>query len=202
LSWFSWRRGLLLALILVVVAVGVLVAVEVVSSRGVVHRGVLVWGESAAGKDVAALNEQLARHATAKLDGTIVVKGENASYALVPVNAGFQLDGDQTVSLALGEGRKGSVWQRLFARVRPWGHREEVDPVFTVDATAWQSAADEVELTFERLPQDARLSLDGENTRVIPGSDGATLDRDALKASVLDALRTGVAEIEIGRAHV
>jgi vancomycin resistance protein YoaR len=197
LSWLSWRRGLLLALVLVVAAAGVLVAVDVVSSRGVVHRGVLVWGESAAGADAAALNEQLARRGASELQRAIAVKGAAASYLLVPANAGVQLNKEETVRLALARGREGSVWQHVLDRVRLWRHREEVDPVFTVDEASWQSAADELELTFEKLPQDARLSLDGEKTKVVPGSDGASLDRDALKALVLEALRTGATEMAV-----
>jgi vancomycin resistance protein YoaR len=196
-SWLTWRRGLLVGLGAVVVAVGLLVAGDYLWWRGEVHGGVVLWGSPVGGMDADALAGRLREESETKLQRPVRLTAQGVTTELVPAAAGVSVDVGRTVAAALAVGRAGSFWHGLQDRASLWVRPEYVEPVLAVDDAAWQVVTDDVALAIERLPRDARLTLTADHPEVVPSQDGLALDREALRAALVSAVAEDATEISL-----
>lgn len=180
------RRLLFGILLLVVVAAAGPLSYDLLAFRGEVHPGVRSWGVDLGGLQPAAAREALEAAAAQALARPLQVSAGDVSVSLVPSSAGVTLDATETVRLAEAAGDSGGWWGKAIRRGRLWWSGESVRPALLVsDRAAWNRAADEVALAFERLPRDARLVISGDALNVVAGRDGVVVDRTALEAAVL-----------------
>jgi vancomycin resistance protein YoaR len=99
------------------------------------------------------------------------------------------LDATETVRRAEAAGDGDNWWGGATRRGRLWWSGDAVQPAVVVsDRAAWDRAADEVGLAFERLPRDAHLIISAGALDVVAGDDGVVVDRTALEAAVLAAV--------------
>ena len=180
----SWRPSKVQA-IAAAIAVGVvalvgLVAVVGVLSGPVVPRGTTVNGVDIGGlgRDaaVAKVRDEVSRPAAEPLEF------ENGDEVLIvkPRQAGVWVNAEDTVEPLLG-----TSWNPI---ERFFGDGDEVPPVIVVeeDKLALQMGA------FERLvdttSRDPQLSVSGTNVSYVPGQQGRTVDREATRTLIIEAI--------------
>lgn len=183
------RRLLFGVLLLFVVAgVGVL-SYDLVAFRGKVHPGVRSWGVDLGGLEPVAARGALEAVASRALTRPLQVSAADVTVTLIPSSAGVTLDATETVRRAEAAADNGEWWGDAARRVRLWWSGAAVQPAIIVsDRAAWDRAADDVALAFERLPHEARLILTDDGLKVVAGDDGVVVDRKALEAGLLAAV--------------
>lgn len=193
----SHRVVVTVAVLLVVFGGVVAAAVAAAGDAGTVSPGVTVRDIDLGGLDPTAAEETLGRESGAWAEATLLLQGDGHEMELTPREVGIEVNVEATVRGALEVGASdsavGGVWERLTARLH--GHRVPVVP--RVDEARFVSGTDEVALVFERLVKNGRLVFDGGRPKAVAAEVGLILERDALRAVVLQAVLDGTSAVEV-----
>ena len=183
------RRLLFGILLLLVATAAGLLSYDVLAFRGKLHPGVHSWGVDVGGLEPRVAQEALEVAAARALARPLRVSAGDVTVPLIPASAGVTFDAAETLRRAEAAGDGDEWWGDATRRVRLWRSQDAVQPALTVsDRAAWDRAADDVALAFERLPRDARLILTDGGLKVVAADDGVVVDRRALETAVLAAV--------------
>jgi vancomycin resistance protein YoaR len=174
-------------LVVVLVAVGVLVALWLVdtnASRGQVGRKVTLGGRSVAGMEPAALRTAVSDLARRYREATVAVNAEGGGFEATASELGLSVVEDRTTTDALAVGRRGFVLSRLWSWARGFVVERPAPVAMTVDEGAM------ARIVTERDPQrtaPVEPTLAVKDDKVVPqaGRPG----RGISPPSVLSALR-------------
>jgi vancomycin resistance protein YoaR len=193
----SRRVVVTVAVLLVVVGVAVAAAVAAAGDTGTVSPGVTVRDVDLGGLDPAEAAEALGRESGAWAEATLLLRADSHAMELTPREMGIEVDVQATVRAALEVGASdsavGRVWKRLTAR----RHGRRVPVVLRVDDARWLSGTDGIALGFERLVKNGRLLFDTGRPKAVAAEVGLILERDALRALVLQAVLNGANTVEV-----
>ncbi len=179
------------------VALLVLVAGSALFARAYMVRDAVLPGVSVAGVDIGGLSHADARaklqaELGPRLAGPVRVSVGDKELVIRPGKA-LALDLRATEQRAFQAGRE-SVFSRLGALVAPFAYAHEVEPVLEpLPAERRKLSTRLRELTAR--PANARLSMDGEQVVVRPGTAGSAADVDPLLASVEAAGLAGAGSV-------
>lgn len=193
------RRPLVVAVVALVVLLGGAAAGAIAAAGGAdtISPGVSVRGIDLGGLDPAAAETLLADESGAWLERALRLRGDGREMEVTPRALGVEVDVEATVRAAVDVGGTGSgvsgLWERLTARVRG----RSIPLAVRVDEVRWVSGTDEVALYFERLVKNARLLFDGGRPKAVAAEAGVVLDREALRALVLQALLEGTDAVDV-----
>ena len=183
------RRPLLLGLLglvlLVVAALGALVAVQQDEALPGVRVGVVDVGGLGEDDLRGALQERLAP----TYDRPLVVRAAGVAREVVPAEVGARLDLDATADRALDAGHRDPL-ARLASLV---GRERGVDPVAALDDAALAARVEALAAEVAAAPDPGRLEVDPASLAVteVPPTPGRALEVDAATALLADALRGG-----------
>lgn len=183
------RRLLFGVLLLFVITAAGVLSYDVLAFRGKVHPGVRSWGVDLGGMGPRAARESLEVVAADALARPLRVSSGDVTVPLIPSSAGVTFNAEETLRRAEAAAEGDEWWGDAVRHARLWWSHDTVAPALTVsDRAAWDRAADEVALAFERLPRDARLILTDDGLKVVAADGGVVVDRMALEAAVLSAV--------------
>lgn len=190
------RRRVLIGIIVCLAVVAGGVGVDLLLYQGKIHRGVTVWGMNLGGQSESAARAALSAAAEERLARPVsVLAADETVVTLVPSEAGVTARVDEAVLRAATCGRQGNVFARLWERLRLWLDTVEVEVEIDVDGAPFERAADEIAVRVERMPRDASLLVVDGEPKVVAGEEGITLDREALRAALKEALKVGADRI-------
>ncbi|MHB8868433.1 MAG: VanW family protein [Thermoleophilia bacterium] len=172
-------------------------ALAAAGGAGTVSPGVTVRDIYLGGLDAEAAEEVLASAGPRWTQVPLRLRADGREMEMAPSALGVQVDVRATVNAALDVGGSDSavrgLWERLAARVRG----RTVPVSLRVDEARWVSGTDEVVLNFERLVKNGRLLFDGGRPKAVAAETGVIVDREALRARLLQAVLEGRAAVDV-----
>ena len=163
------------------------VAVQIVE-HGKVGQGVHVAGVDLQGQTLDQATRTLARGLAPRVETATLQTGTGAPLKVPLVDLGMSLDARATARDALAQGR-----HRLPGGVVVWlpGGSGVVAPVLVVRASAFSAGLARIRAAVDTAPRDAHLTLEGGSVKVVPSSDGRTVDALALARVIRAAVAAG-----------
>jgi len=107
-------------------------------------------------------------------------------YSVSPDEIGFKYDWVETVERAYAVGRTGGLWTTTVDKVRAWRHRIRLKPAFVYSEERLEERITEIARAVGVLEVEARFELVGRSLVITPSRDGRELDREEMRASVLE----------------
>lgn len=163
------RRGLLIAGAVVLV-LGVLYGLDLALSAGMVPRGVTVAGEDIGGLTPAAAEQRVRGTVEPRTTRPVEVAAGDITSRIDPRAAGLSVDWAATIR------RAGTQPLNPFTRLRSFFTRREVGVVSVADATAVDSALQQLAPVVDRPPVEGTVRFEGVRPVAVPPVDGQNLD--------------------------
>jgi LysM repeat protein len=141
----------------------------------------------------AALAEP-ARHAE---PGPVTLRHGEQRWCFQGRALGVHYDVDGTVEAAMATGRSAGNWA---ARLAAWLRREDLSPLWAIDAAPASAVLTELAAQVAASPVEAALELHGERLAAVPGEPGHALDVEASVRALASAVRTRGGNVEVALA--
>jgi len=156
--------------------------------RGKVGRGVRASGIGLQGQTLDQATATLERKLAPRLATATLQTGAGAPLSVALTDLGMRLDARATAEAALARGR-----HRLPGGAVVWlpGGGGEVAPVLAVRAAAFSAGLAAVKAVADTAPRDARLTFAGGAVKVVPSTDGRTVDALALGRAIRASVAAG-----------
>jgi vancomycin resistance protein YoaR len=182
------RRVLLVAALLVLLALLAGFLALQVAARDKIGSGVRVAGVSLGGKTLDQATRTLEQTLALRLETATLRIGAGAPLSVALADLGISLDARATAQAALARGRR-----RLPGGITVWlpGGGGDVAPVVTVRASALEAGLAKIRAAADIAPRDARLTFKGDTLKVVPSSDGSSVDALALVRAIRASVVTG-----------
>ena len=185
-----------------VAAAGVLVIAAVFGfafvtgdAPGTVPRGISVGGVEVGGLSAEAAAAKVAASAASLLERPIRVVAGDAVFTVNPAKAGLSIDAQGSVAPGLARTESTSLFREIWGRVFGDSDRLALPFRFEVDDIRLASTLDEVALLVERQSKEARLILEQGRPKAVAAEVGVALDRDGLRAGLIQAIADGRPEV-------
>jgi lipoprotein-anchoring transpeptidase ErfK/SrfK len=161
-----------------------------------VFPGVVVWGQNVGGKSM----QEVTQIVTDKVKSYKVnLVGPDQNYNAGADDLGLVFD-PETISLsAYSKGRTSSFWDNYLTRARlliagiNWSPLQkavrssdlEIRPKYTVNDEALNQFIDKISSNIKINPQDSKVTVEGQNVRVVPAVFGRNVEKTKLKTTLL-----------------
>ncbi|NLE74287.1 MAG: hypothetical protein GX604_06645 [Actinobacteria bacterium] len=191
------KRTALVAVGALLIVAGAICA-DLLLHQGKIHRGVTFWSVDLGGHSEDAAHIVLEHAAAERLARPVSVLSPSTGETIadiMPLEVGVTARVDEALERAGAWGRQGNVFEQLWERLRLWFVTVDTPVTLDVGGAAFERAVDEIAVQVERVPKDASLVIDGAEPKVIAGEEGVGLDREALKAALLEAVQVGSSRI-------
>jgi vancomycin resistance protein YoaR len=177
--------------LLVVAALAVGMAAGTAPEPGTVPAGVEIGGVPVGGLSQDDAVELISEESAERLRRPLTVSMGEIEAEVIPRAVGLSIDVEASVEQAMGPVDEDSLLTRLWERVGGSSDTKAHPLVITVDDVLLTSALDELALPVERLVKDGRIIFDGAQPKAVAADAGLLLDREALMASLSQALAYG-----------
>jgi lipoprotein-anchoring transpeptidase ErfK/SrfK len=181
--------GILLALLGVALSAGGAYAYFWDSNRvDVIAPGVVVAGVDVGGLRVNQAQTLLRERVVRVLEQPVRLTYGAHSFVVGPQQAGLRVDVDRMLAIALTESRRGGLAGRFLRHLEGRTVRVNVPLEAGVSPVALERVAADVATVVDRPARPARIVPTATSLRIVPERDGVAVQRDALSATVADAL--------------
>ena len=172
---------------------GLIFSYNVFSSSDIIAKGIYVKDSYIGELTKEEAKNMLAQKYSVK---TISMAYDGNAFELNPSDIGFEADIENAVEDAFGVGRQGIA---DFVRTMALGEEKVLDMEPVYDESKLESIIEGIAVGIDKAPNDARVSMAGGGINIKPDTQGARVERDALKESIRDILeyKSGEANIEI-----
>ena len=154
--------------------------------------GLIPQGVTVAGKDLSGMSEEQARTAmetavSAPMLRPVSVVGGGKTWTLEP--SGFvTIDVDTMIDEAYSTRRAATFVARLDSQLRNTPLTKDVQPAYSVDASAVAQWVAKTATEIDRQPTDATRTIVGYEFKITPGVNGQRVDQSASTAAITKAL--------------
>lgn len=157
------------------------------ANAGKVHRGVYAGGLYLGGYSLPEA-EALLRKESPRLKGPVTIVYRNESWRAYPGAFDFKADLHGTAEAAYSAARQGSIFAQAWQRFSTWFRPLTVRPVHTLSKAKLANFVGDIATEVDKTPQDAWLSISGDEVRVTPSIEGFSVRRALTKRLVTDGL--------------
>lgn len=165
------------------------------STQGRIYPRVYALDVALGGLTGAEAQAALATRVALKGPGEIILRDGERRWAAPGPELGVHYDVGAVVEAAMAVGRSSGSWP---ARLSAWMRREDVAPLWAVEAGTARTALSTLVAEVSSPPKEAVFALQGEQLIAVPGEMGRALDVEATLASLESAVRSrGAAEIDL-----
>jgi vancomycin resistance protein YoaR len=183
------RRAIPLAIwAVLLLAIGLVVFRIVYTDR--VYPAVVVGDVPVGGLTMSQAEAKLVDRAEQLENGTFTFSFEGKTWTPSLSELGVSVKLDESLADARQLGREGNATSRLEFVGEILSSDQVVPLQTTVDQRVLDTWFDSVDADINQAPVDPSLEMDGTSVRVVPGSDGIKVDREAARAEVIRALDT------------
>ncbi|NTU72134.1 MAG: L,D-transpeptidase family protein [Coriobacteriia bacterium] len=189
------RRVLLVLLSTLVLMLSATLAFAVVfdyQARGLVPNGVTVVGVDLSGMTESAAREAIEDAVSTPMMRPVTVTGDAKTWTLDPQNY-VTIDTDAMLAEAYSPRRAATLAQRLNSQVTGSELPVDVQPVYSVDASAIASWVTETAAQVDRKPKNASRKIVDYKFKIKKSVPGARLDQAATAATITAALSADAA---------
>ncbi|NLG26017.1 MAG: hypothetical protein GX558_11715 [Clostridiales bacterium] len=190
-----YGRLAVLAIVIAAATIGIVLSRRAALVRrydAVFPSGVAVDGISLVNMDYATAEQALISKYADRLDATLTLTFQGREWAFSPRAIGASVNIDETLQQAWQYGREGSWLTRYNALMALADSPVNLPLVLSYDEGAVGEFAERVKAELDTQPVSSALSVTGGSKfRFSESSVGYSLDSQALKATLIDAIQTG-----------
>lgn len=164
-----------------------LVLLEVATSAGRIHPGVVVGDVRVGGLGKTAAAERIAEQVAPRIGAPVVVTYGDKKWTVDSASIEASLDPAPFVESAYAVGRSGGFGEQIAQRASAWFGKARVSLAASADPTATTGVLDVISADVRIEPKDATVTIDGTEAAIVPSADGLDIVREAVEADLLEA---------------
>jgi vancomycin resistance protein YoaR len=191
----AWQRRIVTPVLIICALIAVLVTLDYWFNAGRIYPGVEVGGVSLGYKTHEEARETIENQLAGALREIKLTGPEEIT--LSSERMGMNLDVRATVDRAYAVGRQGGILERLGDRMEATWDTVRVSPVVDYQREVVHSRIENLAAQLNKEPEDAYVSIEGSEAKVVESREGYAVDVAATLANVDEAINDMSGEAKI-----